>query len=142
MPEPAHISARTGKGLRAVAPMVVLCLLCAVGWSVTASAGQGAEVDPVAADPAMVPPGAGSDNRDGNPPPGKFYLPRQLFIEVSRTAPRDPPMPQPVPLVPLPPAFTVMWERLAPAGTSAIPAPAEGVGKATPRTPTGPPAST
>ena len=104
MPEPAHISAKTGKGLRAVALMVVLCLLCAVGWSVAASAGQGGGVNSAAVDPpAKAPPGAGSDSRDGNPPPGKFYLPRQLFIEVSRTAPRDPPVPQPAPLVPLPP---------------------------------------
>src|SRR5688572_14452742 len=122
MPEPAYISAKTGKGLRAVALIVVLCLLCAVGWSVAASAGQGrsqgAEVESAAVNPpAKAPPGAGSDSRDGNPPPGKFYLPRQLFIEVSRTAPRDPPVPQIAPLVPLPPAFTVVWEQLAPAGT-------------------------
>jgi hypothetical protein len=141
MPEPAYISAKTGKGLRAVALMVVLCLLCAVGWSVAASAGQGAEVDSAAVNsPAKVPSGAGSDSRDGNPPPGKFYLPRQLFIEVSRTAPRDPLVPQMAPLAPLPPAFTVVWEQLAPAGTWwGIPSPAEGVGRATPRTPTGPP---
>ena len=90
--------------------------------------------------PAKAPAGAGSDSRDGNPPPGKFYLPRQSFIEVSRPAPRDPPVPQPIPLVPLPPAFSVVWERMAPDGTERIPAPAEGVGRATPRTPTGPPA--
>ena len=145
MPEPAHISAKTGKGLRAVALMVVLCLLCAVGWSVAASAGQGGSqggVDSAAVNPpAKAPPGAGSDSRDGNPPPGKFYLPRQLFIEVSRTAPRDPPVPQMAPPVPLPAEVAVVWERLAPAGTWRIQAPAEGVGRATPRTPTGPPAS-
>jgi hypothetical protein len=141
MPEPAHISAKTGKGLRAVALMVVLCLLCAVGWSVAASAGQGG-FDAVAVNPpAKALPGAGSDSRDGTPPPGKFYLPRQLFIEVSRTTPRDPPMsPQPAPLVPLPTESAVVWERLAPAGTWRIQAPAEGVGWSTPRTPTGPPA--
>jgi hypothetical protein len=143
MPQPADISAKTGKGLRAVALMVVLCLLCAVGWSVAASAGQGgggvasATVNP----PAKAPPGAGSDSREGNPPPGKFYLPRQLFIEVSRTAPRDPPLPQPSPPLPVPPAITVVWKRLAPAGTWRIQAPAEGVGWSTPRTPTGPPAT-
>ena len=142
MPEPADNSAKTGKGLRAVALMVVLCLICAVGWSVAASAGQGEGIDSAAVNPpAKAPPGAGSDSRDGNPPPGKFYLPRQLFIEVSRTAPRDPPVPQPVPLVPLPAEFAVVRERLAPAGTWRMQAPAEGVGKATPRTPTGPPAS-
>jgi hypothetical protein len=142
MPEPDHISAKTGKGLRAVALIVVLCLLCAVGWSVAASADQGGGVDSAAVNPpAKAPPGAGSDSRDGNPTPGKFYLPRQLFIEVSRTLPRDPPVPQPAPLVPLPPTFTVVWERLAPAGTWRIQAPAEGVGWSTPRTPTGPPAS-
>src|SRR3954451_4724711 len=142
MPEPAHISAKTGKGLRAVALMVVLCLLCAVGWSVAASAGQGgfnaAAVNP----PVKTPPGAGSDSREGNPPPGKFYLPRQLFIEVSRTAPRDPPVPpQPVPPMPLSTDSAVVWERLAPTGTWRIQTPAEGVGWSTPRTPTGPPAS-
>jgi hypothetical protein len=121
--------------------MVVLCLLCAVGWSVAASVGQGAVDSAAVNTPAKAPPGAGSDSRDGNPPPGKFYLPRQLFIEVSRTAPRDPPLPQPVPLAPLPGEVAVVWERLAPAGTWRIQAPAEGVGRATPRTPTGPPAS-
>jgi hypothetical protein len=142
MLEPADNSAKTGKGLRAVALMVVLCLICAVGWSVAASAGQGEGIDSAAVNPpAKAPPGAGSDSRDGNPPPGKFYLPRQLFIEVSRTAPRDPPVPQTVPPVPLPAEFAVVWERLAPAGTWRIQVPAEGVGRATPRMPTGPPAS-
>jgi hypothetical protein len=141
MPESAHISAKTGKGLRTVALMVVLCLLCAVGWSVAGLAGQGVVDSAAVNTPAKVPAGAGSDSRDGTPPPGKFYLPRQLFIEVSRTAPRDPPVPQPASLVPLPAEFAVVWERLAPTGTWRIQAPAEGVGRTTPRTPTGPPAS-
>jgi hypothetical protein len=121
--------------------MVVLCLLCAVGWSATALLDREGGVVSAAIDPAAkAPTGAGSDSRDGNPPPGKFYLPRQSFIEVSRPALRDPPTPQPVPLVPLPPAFSVGWVRLALDVTERIPAPAEGVGRATPRTPTGPPA--
>jgi len=142
MPAPSDICAKTGKGLRAVALTVILCLLCAVGWSVAASAGQGG-VDPAAVNPpAKTPPGAGSDSREGNPPPGKFYLPRQLFVEVSRTAPRDPPTPpQPVAPTPLPTEAAVVWQRLAPAGTWRIQTPAEGVGWATPRTPTGPPAT-
>jgi hypothetical protein len=122
--------------------MVVLCLLCAVGWSAAASLEREGGVVSAAIDPAAkAPAGAGSDSRDGNAPPGKFYLPRQLFIEVSRTAPRDPPPPLPVPPAPLPGEVAVVWERLAPAGTWRIQAPAEGVGRSTPRTPTGPPAS-
>jgi hypothetical protein len=121
--------------------MVVLCLLCAVGWSVTFSVGRDGGVVAMNDLPAKAPAGAGSDSRDGNPPPGKFYLPRQSFIEVSRPAPRDPPVPQPIPLVPLPPTFTVVWEQMAPDGSERIQAPAEDVGRATPRTPTGPPAS-
>ena len=121
--------------------MVVLCLLCAVGWSVAVSVGQNGGILSAMADPpAKVPAGAGSDSRDGNPPPGKFYLPRQSFIEVSRPTPRDPPVPQPVLLVPLPLTFTVVWDLMAPDGAEQIQAPAEGVGRATPRTPTGPPA--
>jgi hypothetical protein len=142
MPGSAQFSTRTGKGVRAVALLVVLCLLCAVGWSAAASLEREGGLVSAAIDPAAkAPAGAGSDSRDSNPPPGKFYLPRQLFIEVSRTLPRDPPVPQPAPLVPLPPTFTVVWERLAPAGTWRIQALAEGVGWSTPRTPTGPPAS-
>ena len=141
MPGTAEFSARTGKGVRVVALMVVLCLLCAVGWSAAASLEPEGGVVSAAIDPAAkAPAGAGSDSRDGNPPPGKFYLPRQFFIEVSRPALRDPQVPQPAPLVPLPPAFAVEWKRLAPSGTIHIKAPAEDVGRATPRIPTGPPA--
>ena len=121
--------------------MVVLCLLCAAGWSAAASVDRKGGMVSAALDPAAkAPAGAGSDSRDGNPPPGKFYLPRQSFIEVSRPALRDPPVPQPVPLVPVPPAFTVEWKRMAPSGALHIKAPAEDVGRATPRIPTGPPA--
>ena len=142
MPGPVRISASTRKGVRAVALMVVLCLLCAVGWSAADSLGHGDGIVSAATDPAAkAPAGAGSDSRDGNPPPGKFYLPRQTFIEVSRPALRDPQVPQPAPLVPVPPAFTVEWKRLAPSGTVHIKVPAEDVGRATPRIPTGPPAS-
>jgi len=138
MPEKPDIRAQTGMSMRAVALMVVFSLLCAVGWSVVASAGQGG-ISAAPVNTTQVPSGAGSGSQESNPPPGKFYLPRQLFMEVSRIAPRDPPVPQPSPPLPVPTAATVVWEGFAPPGTWRIQTPAEGVGRSTPRTPTGPP---
>jgi hypothetical protein len=140
MPEPSDIRAQPGKSLRAIALMVVLSLLAAVGWPVVVSAAQ-AGTCAAPADTTQAPPGAGSGSQDSNPPPGKFYLPRQLFVEVSRTTPRDPPVPLAAMPLPAPATIAVIPERFAPARTWRTQTPAEAVGRSTPRTPTGPPAS-
>jgi hypothetical protein len=140
MPEPSDIDVQPGKSLRAIALMVVLSLLAAVGWSVAVSAAQGS-THAAPADRSQAPPGAGSGSQESNPPPGKFYLPRQLFVEVSRAAPRDPPMPPPAMPLTAPTAITAVPELFVPDRTWRIRTPAEGVGRSTPRTPTGPPVS-
>jgi hypothetical protein len=140
MPEPSDIQAQPGKSLRAIALVVVLSLLAAMGWSVAVSAAQGG-THAAPADTTQAPPGAGSGSQESNPPPGKFYLPRQLFVEVSRATPRDPPVPPPAMPLPAPTATTAIPERFVPGGTWRTQTPAEAVGRSTPRTPTGPPVS-
>jgi hypothetical protein len=140
MPAPSDIRAQPGKSLRAIALMVVLSLLASVGWSVAVSAAQGG-AHAASADTTQAPSGAGSGSQESNPPPGKFYLPRQLFVEVSRTTPRDPPVPPTAMPLSAPTPVAVIPERFAPTGTWRTQTPAESVGRSNPRTPTGPPAS-
>ncbi|UEM05969.1 hypothetical protein JL101_011225 [Skermanella rosea] len=69
----------------------------------------------------------------------KFYLPRQIFVEASRTALRDPPMPEPVFAILVTIAFMAAGVLVRVPVRPSEPIPAPGIGRASPRIPTGPP---
>lgn len=124
-----------GRGVRAVALALLLCLVSAFCWSAFEAHRGSATAYPQPFDSTSG--SSGGDTGAGE----KFYLPRQLFIETSRTVWRDPPVPEPVFAILLTIAFvTVQFLASAPVP---LPAPvlATGIGTSNPRVPTGPPAA-
>lgn len=124
----------SGQGVRAVALALVFCLLSAFCWTGYAS------TPGIAAARSSAPFDGAAGSGSGDTGAGeKFHLPRQIFVEASRTALRDPPMPEPVFAI----LVTIAFMAAGVLGQAPVrpsdPIPAPGVGRSSPRVPTGPP---
>jgi hypothetical protein len=137
MPDLQECRAQTGTSVRAVALALIACLLSAFCWS---SAKVGSAADEAATPPRQTSGGAAGAGGGDAVADGKFTLPRLLFVEASRSTPRDPPLPERVFAIAAPAAQVIAWARLASSAGDPAPAPTHGVGRSTPRVPTGPPA--